>query len=46
MVINRVVGGFPVDRPWCDPLDQSITQLGRHMKPDEGGLYDMFNSQK
>ena len=42
-VVNSALGGFPVDRPALNPLDQSVHAS---WKTHEGGLYDMWNSRK
>ena len=39
-VSNSAVGGFPVNRPACQPLDQSIHAA---WKTHVGGLYDLWN---
>ena len=41
-VTNSAVGGFPVNRSACNPLDQSIHAS---WKTHEGGLYDVWNSR-
>ena len=38
-----IVGGFMVDRPACNPLDQSIHAA---WKTHVGGLYWMWNARK
>ena len=42
-VTNSGPGGFPVNRPICNPLDQSIHAS---WKTHEGGLYDTWNGRK
>ena len=44
-VTNKAIGGFPVDRPALNPLDQSIHAAWKTHR-GHGSLYELWNARK